>query len=94
MKNDCTKCRVRLDGSLATYCYHTAWEASHPGDGRIIPAYPQTPKWCPGMVTKEEPSDDVDAATGCADDQTYQGMDAEDLRKAASSVCSEESKDG
>ena len=32
---------------------------------------------------------DVDAATGCADDQDWAGVDAEDLREAASSVCPE-----
>lgn len=33
-----------------------------------------------------ESSVDVDAATGCGDDQTWAGVDADDLREAASSV--------
>ena len=53
--NDCTHCMARCDGTGVTYCYHTAFEQSHPGDGRPILRYPQTPFWCPGMVTHEEP---------------------------------------
>lgn len=47
--NDCTKCACRLDGMTAVYCYHKAFEHSHPGNGRVIKGYPVNPKWCPGM---------------------------------------------
>lgn len=56
VKNDCANCCARLDGSLATYCYHQAFSDSHPGCGRVIPLYGArsqsggAPGWCPGMV--------------------------------------------
>jgi hypothetical protein len=56
--NDCTRCLARNDGAFATYCFHTAFSQTHPGDGRLITCYPQTPRWCPGMVrelAREEP---------------------------------------
>jgi hypothetical protein len=50
--NDCTRCLVRNDGAFGTYCFHAAFAQTHPGDGRPIPLYPKTPRWCPGMVRK------------------------------------------
>ncbi len=54
MENDCTKCLARLDGTGVTYCYHKAFEVSHPGCGPVIPDYPKAPTWCPGMVRENE----------------------------------------
>lgn len=34
----------------------------------------------------EEAAQDVDAATGCADDQTFGGIDADALREAADKI--------
>jgi hypothetical protein len=48
--NDCTRCLVRNDGAFGTYCFHSAFAETYPGDGRPIPLYPLTPRWCPGMV--------------------------------------------
>lgn len=50
--DDCRRCLARNDGAAATYCFHVALVERFPGDGRPIPDYPQTPKWCPGMVRR------------------------------------------
>jgi hypothetical protein len=48
--DDCRRCLARNDGMNGAYCFHAAFAQRFPGDGRPIPGYPQTPKWCPGMV--------------------------------------------
>lgn len=54
MTNDCNKCLARNDGTYASYCYHVAFEHSHPGGlGRMLPEHNKNPAWCPGMVREE-----------------------------------------
>lgn len=53
----CDTCAARNNGTLADYCYHVAFAESHPGDGRVIPQYPQQPRWCPGHEAEIEDED-------------------------------------
>lgn len=57
--DDCTRCLARNDGMDGTYCFHCVFAESFPGEGRPLPDYPRTPKWCPGMVRRPSLSADA-----------------------------------
>jgi hypothetical protein len=60
--DDCRRCLARNDGMCGSYCYHAIFAERFPGEGRPIPRYPRTPKWCPGMVRRPRLDAGCDAA--------------------------------
>jgi hypothetical protein len=48
--NDCTRCAACSDGKTGRYCGNAAWKDLYPVYGRPLWRYPNTPRWCPGMV--------------------------------------------